>query len=60
MRIAVVTEVSTKEKNASVLSALENREHEVFDLGMKGVAWRLRLPTGPSTRSPSAEMAALR
>ena len=38
MRIAVVTEVSTKEKNASVLSALESQGHEVFNLGMKGVA----------------------
>ncbi|MGA2765411.1 MAG: RpiB/LacA/LacB family sugar-phosphate isomerase [Spirochaetia bacterium] len=38
MRIALVTEVSTKEKNASVLSALENRGHEVFNLGMKGGA----------------------
>lgn len=38
MKIAVVTEVSTKEKNASVLSALENRGHEVFNLGMKCVA----------------------
>ncbi|MGO9307940.1 MAG: RpiB/LacA/LacB family sugar-phosphate isomerase [Spirochaetia bacterium] len=38
MRIAVVTEVSTKDKNAAVLSALESRGHEVFNLGMKGVA----------------------
>jgi ribose 5-phosphate isomerase RpiB len=38
MTIAVVTEVSTKEKNAAVLSALENRGHDVVNLGMKGVA----------------------
>jgi ribose 5-phosphate isomerase B len=38
VRIGVVTEVSTKEKNAAVLAALENRGHEVFNLGMKGVA----------------------
>jgi ribose 5-phosphate isomerase RpiB len=37
VKIAVVTEVSTREKNASVLSALENRGHEVFNLGMKGI-----------------------
>jgi ribose 5-phosphate isomerase RpiB len=36
MTIGVVTEVSTKEKNSLVLSALENRGHEVFNLGMKG------------------------
>lgn len=37
MRIAVVTETSTKEKNKFVVAALENRGHEIFDLGMKGV-----------------------
>ena len=37
MRIAVVTEVSTKERNAMVVGALQNRGHEVFNLGMKGV-----------------------
>ncbi len=36
MRIAVVTDVSTKDKNRFVVSALENRGHEVFNLGMKG------------------------
>lgn len=37
MRIAVVTEVSTKERNAMVVGALQNRGHEVFNLGMKGL-----------------------
>jgi ribose 5-phosphate isomerase RpiB len=37
MRIAVVTEVSTKEKNALVLAALDGRGHEVRNLGMRGV-----------------------
>jgi ribose 5-phosphate isomerase RpiB len=36
MRIAVVTEVSTKDKNRLVLSALEGRGHEIFNLGMTG------------------------
>jgi ribose 5-phosphate isomerase RpiB len=38
MKIAVVTEVSTKEKNAFVVAALENRGHQIFNLGMKGTA----------------------
>ncbi len=37
MMIAVVTEVSTKEKNKFVVAALEGRGHEVFNLGMRGV-----------------------
>jgi ribose 5-phosphate isomerase RpiB len=37
MKIAVLTEVSTREKNKSVIAALENRGHEVFNLGMKGI-----------------------
>jgi ribose 5-phosphate isomerase RpiB len=36
MRIAVVTEVSTKDKNKFVMAALENRGHEIFNVGMKG------------------------
>jgi len=37
VRIAVVTEVSTREKNGFVVSALESRGHEIFNIGMKGV-----------------------
>ena len=37
MRIGIVTEVSTKEKNAFVVAGLEKRGHEVHNLGMKGV-----------------------
>jgi len=36
MRIAVVTEVSTKDKNKFIVPALENRGHEIFNIGMKG------------------------
>jgi len=36
MRVAVVTEVSTRDKNRFVVAAVENRGHEVFNLGMKG------------------------
>ena len=32
-----MTEVSTRDKNKLVIAALENRGHEVFNLGMKGV-----------------------
>ena len=34
MRIAVTTEVSTKHRNASVINALENRGHEIFNVAM--------------------------
>ncbi len=37
MRIVVLTEVSTLDKNKLVIAALENRGHEIFNLGMKGV-----------------------
>ena len=39
MKIAVVTEGSTKAKNADVMKALEslNQGHEIFNLGMKNV-----------------------
>jgi ribose 5-phosphate isomerase RpiB len=36
MRIAIVTEVSTKEKNKFLVEALKDRGHEIFNLGMKG------------------------
>lgn len=34
MRIAVTTEVSTKHRNASVINALENRGHKIFNVAM--------------------------
>jgi ribose 5-phosphate isomerase RpiB len=37
MKIAVVTEGSTKTRNADVLKALDGMEHEVFNLGMKNI-----------------------
>ena len=37
MKIAVITEGSTKHHNADVMKALEGMGHEVFNLGMKNV-----------------------
>lgn len=38
MRVAVLTETSTAAKNADILAALENRPHEIVNLGMTGKA----------------------
>jgi len=35
MRIAVINETSAADRNADIVEALENRGHEIFNLGMK-------------------------
>jgi ribose 5-phosphate isomerase RpiB len=36
MKISVITEVSTRDKNKAVVASLNNRGHEVYNLGMTG------------------------
>jgi ribose 5-phosphate isomerase RpiB len=35
MKIAVITETSTVDKNADIMAALESRDHQLFNVGMK-------------------------
>jgi len=35
MKIAVINETSAADRNADILTALENREHEILNVGMK-------------------------
>jgi len=34
MRIAVINETSSADRNADILAALEGRGHEIFNVGM--------------------------
>jgi len=45
MRIAVITEVSTADKNSEIMRGLESSNHQIFNLGMKSAASSPHLTT---------------